>query len=58
MNLRNCCGWTLVAGVVLFALGLLCAFVAFPALIRLVVDINLDVWNKESEGYKNFVRAS
>ena len=42
-------------GALLFAGGFVCVFVAFPALVDWQVDINFDLWNKESEGYKNFV---
>ena len=38
--------------------GFVCVFVAFPALVDWQVDVNYDLWNKESEGYKNFVSVA
>ena len=45
-------------GALLFAGGFLCAFVAFPALVDWQVDLNYDLWNEESQGYKNFVSTA
>ena len=42
-------------GALIFALSFVCIFVAFPALIEWQVDVNYDLWNKDSIGYKNFV---
>ena len=45
-------------GALIFALSFVCIFVAFPALIEWQVDVNYDLWNKDSIGYKNFVRSN
>ena len=53
---RKPCLWAAGGcGALLFAGGFVCVFVAFPALVDWQVDVNYDLWNKESEGYKNFV---
>ena len=56
---RKPCLWiTGGCGALIFALSFVCIFVAFPALIDWQVDLNYDLWDKESVGYKNFVRVA
>ena len=56
---RKPCLWiTGGCGALIFALSFVCIFVAFPALIDWQVDLNYDLWDKESVGYKNFVRGA
>ena len=53
---RKPCLWIIGGcGALIFAGSFVCIFVAFPALIDWQVDINYDLWDKESVGYKNFV---
>ncbi len=53
---RKECFWMLAFfGAGLAAAGLVCAYVVFPMLVRWQVDNELDLWNRHSEGYRNFV---
>ena len=51
--------WSIVAtiGAVIFALGVGLGFGLFPVLVDQKVADNLDLWNSESEGRKNFVSS-
>ena len=43
------------SGLALTAVGFILAYAAFPALIDSSLEKNLDLWDEESEGRKNFV---
>ena len=49
--------WGIVSsvGVVIFALGIGLGFGVFPLIVENQVASNLDLWDSESEGRKNFV---
>eukprot|EP00095_Tigriopus_kingsejongensis_P001805 maker-scaffold10_size831480-snap-gene-1.11 protein:Tk01805 transcript:maker-scaffold10_size831480-snap-gene-1.11-mRNA-1 annotation:"unnamed protein product" len=55
-----CCGGKLLWGIllavslVIFALGFIFTYAAFPAIIEGEVSKNLDLWNPDSEGRLNF----
>lgn len=59
--MRCCCSgrtlWliTFVTGVFLFVLGFVFAYAAFPAIIESEVSKELNLWESDSEGRKNFV---
>ena len=42
-------------GVLLFAGGLACGYLVFPALVDWQIDVNYNLANEESEGFRNFV---
>ena len=44
-----------VCGLALLALGLGLGFGAFPSVIEMQVESNLNFWDENSEGRKNFV---
>lgn len=57
----GCCGFKTLLGTLfgisalIFVLGLLFAYAIFPPIIEHEVSKNLDLWDMESEGRKNFV---
>ena len=53
--LTNKLGIFCAAGSFLVISGLFAAFVAFPALVDWQIDVNYNLANEESEGFRNFV---
>ena len=49
-----CCA---VFGVLLVAFGLILGYAIFPLVVEKLIKEELDLWNPESEGRKNFVRS-
>ena len=56
MNRSTKCSICLVfSGVVLTIFGFVLGYAIFPAVVEMLIREELDIWNPESEGRKNFV---
>ena len=56
-NLASHCVLTAVGSFLVLS-GLFAAYVAFPALVDWQIDLNYDLANEDSEGFKAFVSAT
>ena len=56
MNRSDKCSICLfVTGVILTLFGFILGYVIFPAVVEMLIREELDIWNPDSEGRKNFV---
>ncbi len=58
MNPKAKWGTIATLGAIIFALGVGLGFGLFPTLVEHQVAGNLDLWDPETEGRKNFVSTS